>query len=329
VINPNELKISFLEVGQGDSIILEWNQDGIHSVGIVDCKKHNSVNPVLQHLKALNLKEIEFIVLSHPHSDHYSGFSEVLTYISENKILIKNFYLTTIGKEFLAGASRRGIERSNLANLMKQIFNLCGSEIIQGRYFIQGNEKIDLNEFFTLKFISPTHKEYDKFLKSSFIPESDNKSNNNEANFLSSVALIQTDKSDILLTADTEIETLKRIKKENHIDKKRKFLLGQVPHHGSIENHFNEFWDGLANDIEIPSIISCGNGNKHPHQNVVKYFNKKGKKSYLTRNTKSLKKPKGIIGIVAKKDSQIKKVKSLTSENRVFSIQNEVVSIIN
>ena len=41
------MKITFKDVGQGDSIIIEWLDDDKRRVGIIDCKKKGRFNPVI------------------------------------------------------------------------------------------------------------------------------------------------------------------------------------------------------------------------------------------------------------------------------------------
>lgn len=86
------MEITFLNVGHGDSIGLKWNDSGTEKIGIVDCKKNNNSVPTIEYLKSKeNLQFIDFIVLTHPHIDHYSGFPELLSYIKNSNIKIKNF----------------------------------------------------------------------------------------------------------------------------------------------------------------------------------------------------------------------------------------------
>ena len=66
------LKITFLEVGQGDSIIVEWKKNKKLKIAIIDCNsKPGNENPTIDFIKNTNYKEIEFVILSHPHTDHF------------------------------------------------------------------------------------------------------------------------------------------------------------------------------------------------------------------------------------------------------------------
>ena len=85
------MTISFKNVGQGDSIVLEWESEGKRKCGIVDCNRYNGHNPVVAHLQKSTIRELSFIFLSHPHEDHFSGLLELFEYCETNDITILRF----------------------------------------------------------------------------------------------------------------------------------------------------------------------------------------------------------------------------------------------
>ena len=89
------MKITFKNVGQGDSIILEWNGAEGRHIGIVDCHRYEGTNPVVQHLIDNELESIKFLILSHPHYDHYSGLLELLDFCEQQNIVIERFAHTS------------------------------------------------------------------------------------------------------------------------------------------------------------------------------------------------------------------------------------------
>lgn len=76
------LKLHFLDVGHGDSIIIEYKQDKnkIPVFGVIDSNIPISATtpPALHKLKELGAKNLSFIALTHPHKDHYTGLSAIL-----------------------------------------------------------------------------------------------------------------------------------------------------------------------------------------------------------------------------------------------------------
>jgi len=84
-IKPDDLVIHFLNVGFGDSIVLEFPADnsGNREYGIVDCFKGNKTMDYLG--KLLNRPvgstakpKLKFICATHPHYDHIKGINEVM-----------------------------------------------------------------------------------------------------------------------------------------------------------------------------------------------------------------------------------------------------------
>ncbi|MFA4930523.1 MAG: MBL fold metallo-hydrolase [Patescibacteria group bacterium] len=74
---PNSNAITFLDIGQGDATILQTNYS--HQI-IIDGGPDSTILEKLDHYLPINDKEIELMILTHPHSDHLTG----LLYILEN-----------------------------------------------------------------------------------------------------------------------------------------------------------------------------------------------------------------------------------------------------
>ena len=69
------LTITFKNVGQGDTIILEWQNDqGKNEIGIIDCHlKNGKSNLAIEHILEGGYRKISFMILTHPHADHLSS----------------------------------------------------------------------------------------------------------------------------------------------------------------------------------------------------------------------------------------------------------------
>ena len=74
--NPasNNLTIHFLDVGQGDSILLEYNEKAM----LIDAGEQDQGAKISAYLRELGISNFDYIIATHPHSDHIGGMQEVL-----------------------------------------------------------------------------------------------------------------------------------------------------------------------------------------------------------------------------------------------------------
>jgi competence protein ComEC len=273
------VKITFLNVGQGDSIILEWEENSVKKIGIVDCNLYKGSNPVAEYILNLGVNEIEFIILSHPHFDHFSGMLDLLNKCIENGILVKKFLHTSSSTpDFLKSASRNITADEELFRLFDALKKMRDSGKLS-IYSIDDNPDLvkKLDEDFSMSILSPSSKEIDNFIRGVKYPfDEEDSTGNPNANWLSTVIKIHNDSLCVLLTSDVEASSLSRIgkKKGGRINNK-KVILSQVPHHGSKGNLNKSFWQMRRRADKTPAVISVGdNGYKHPSSEVLSFFDR-------------------------------------------------------
>ena len=275
------MQITFKDVGQGDSILIEWEDNDINKVGIIDCKKRQKSNPVIDHLKEKGYTEIEFIILSHPHSDHYSGFEELLDFIEEKGIVVNRFgnTLKEIGSGYWEWFEVSSEDTRQLAEIVRKADRLRNEVgLIKKYFYVFEDWNIPLSPTIEIRSISPAHEEiqtYQQLVKYDAIENK--KQASKAANYLSSLFYIRKDGHNILLTSDVERETFARIDIEKRFQD-IKFSLCQAPHHGSFNNYYDLFWDNLSTLEEKNAVFSSGLNEqyKHPHLATIKCFEKNG-----------------------------------------------------
>ncbi|MCL1862296.1 MAG: MBL fold metallo-hydrolase [Defluviitaleaceae bacterium] len=69
-----EIIVSFIDVGQGDSILI---RDDNHAV-LIDAGEHRARQAVIDYLNDAGITFIDYVVATHPHSDHIGGLVTVL-----------------------------------------------------------------------------------------------------------------------------------------------------------------------------------------------------------------------------------------------------------
>jgi beta-lactamase superfamily II metal-dependent hydrolase len=283
------LKITFLEVGQGDSIIIEWIDNDINKIGIIDCNlKNGNINPTKRYLIKSGYKSIEFMILTHPHTDHFSGFYELLEYCEQNAITINKFYHTAgfskdhlLALYYAVGGNKKTLSspKRKLIMLYEKIYELknANNSILKEVYCIDSICKdVLLNDKYSISILAPSQNEEKEEYLLHALSLSDDKilkiENNPAANLLSTILKISNGSEYVLLTSDCCTKVLSRIANKNIIDYNHSLKFFDIPHHGSGNNHNPEFWINLKKSNKIPAILSVGEGYNHPSESVVEFF---------------------------------------------------------
>lgn len=267
------IKVIFKNVGQGDSIIIELENEGKVKIGIIDCNLYNNKNPILEYIMAKSITEIEFIILSHYHIDHFSGFSEVFNYCHRNKILIKWFYhtitpqvLQIYNKIFTSKKvdSYSSVFFDSLESLGETLMN----DVPTTRYIAP----LELSENINLVFLAPDGVVYRTIAKQ--ISRKVNKKIFSDAdiNKLCTIVLIKSQEYGILLTSDSVKDCFRNLKGKIPL----KISLAQIPHHGSFHNYYDPFWRNLFKIRNCPVVFSVGDEpkDKLPHRQTVEAIDK-------------------------------------------------------
>lgn len=273
------VNITFKNVGQGDSIIIEWKEGDKSKIGIIDCNQvSTSLNPVLEHIIEVQTKEIEFLLLSHPHKDHYSGFFNLIKYCREHNIFIKSFlHTSTVSIEYRIAASRSISETKELVKLYEMLFDMRDSGELN-IYNIDDNPDTikKLSGGFNLEFLAPSSVEVNNYINGIDFPfDEENSTSNPNGNWLCSIVRIFNENTSVILSSDVESQVLNRLNIKNGRLKSHKSILVQIPHHGSKRNLNKSFWTGLSKYPKVYSVISVGkNSYNHPSKEVVEFFSK-------------------------------------------------------
>lgn len=72
--SDENLTIHFLDVGQGDSILLEYGGKSM----LIDAGERDQGSGVSAYLYEQDISGIDYVVATHPHSDHIGGMNEIL-----------------------------------------------------------------------------------------------------------------------------------------------------------------------------------------------------------------------------------------------------------
>jgi competence protein ComEC len=107
---PRELRVTVLDVGQGDAIFI--STPGGHQI-VVDAGGDGSASRSLGRLMPFYDRTIDLVVLTHPHLDHYGGFDEIFERYRVKRLLVSGEAAPDPEyAEFEASIKRHGIATS-------------------------------------------------------------------------------------------------------------------------------------------------------------------------------------------------------------------------
>lgn len=237
-----QLNIYFVNVGQGDAIYIEFPNgknaliDGGPSGALVD-----------GFLKARGVTKIDYVALTHPHSDHYRGLKKVFTGYQVN-----NYYDTKAENVDAAGDNN--------------LRDLAAAEPGCATHYPKPGDILNWDPKVTVKVFNACWKP---------VPMHDN----DETNNCSLVIRLYYNGNGVLLTGDANSEIEGEMLSYFKSGLQSNVL--KVGHHGSRTSTGDAF---LARVRPTHAVISVGLGNKygHPHKETLDRFRASGAKVFLT-----------------------------------------------
>ncbi len=237
-----QLKVSFIDVGQGDAIYIEFPNgkkaliDGGSSGVLVD-----------NFLKSKGVTRLDYVALTHPHSDHYKGLKKVFT-----NYQVDNYYDTK--------AENRDAAGDNNLRELAAVEPGCRTHYPKPGEILNWDNSVTVKVFNACWQPVVMHE-------------------NDETNNCSLVMRLYYNGNGILLTGDAnsgiEGDLL------SHFKSGLQSNILKVGHHGSRTSTDDAFLARVRPDY---AFISVGINNKygHPHKEAMDRLRNAGAKIYLT-----------------------------------------------
>jgi len=247
----HQLEVIFFDVGQGDSSLIKTPYG---QKILIDGGPDNKVIKKLGRNLPFFDREIDLMILTHPHADHVTGLVEVLKRYKVKKILATGVLHDT--PEYLTWLSE--IKKQNIP-----------FEVVAGK------QKIGLGDKLRLEILYPLENLANKKVAFGNGPQALGKRLNNT----SIVAKLIYDQTSFLFTGDIEEEIEQELLKIYGHDLKADVL--KVAHHGSDSSTSEEFLRAVMPWI---AVISVGKNNRFnlPDYRIVKRLENKGVHLYRT-----------------------------------------------
>lgn len=119
--SQKDLKVHFIDVGQGDSIFVEL-PNGQNM--LIDAGEKEYKTKVESYIKDCGYSKIDFLVASHPHSDHISGLAHIVDSFDINNVYMpKVSHNTKTFEKLLQAISDKGLKIKNAVageNMLKE-----------------------------------------------------------------------------------------------------------------------------------------------------------------------------------------------------------------
>lgn len=90
--NNNLLKVHYLDVDQGDSIFIELPNN---ETMLIDAAESYQSENIINYLKNLNYQKIDYVIGTHPHTDHIGGLKDIINTFEIGKIYMPKVVSTT------------------------------------------------------------------------------------------------------------------------------------------------------------------------------------------------------------------------------------------
>ncbi len=214
------LSVHYIDVGQGDCILISSKGTNV----LVDCGESSESDKVIKYLSDLNIDKLDYVVGTHPHSDHMGGMSEIVKAFDIGEFIIPHladddFPTTVYFNKFLDAVEDKNVK-------------LTEAEL--GRKLVIGDA-----------------------VGTIIAPNSENYGNTNN---YSVGILLENGKNSFIFTGDAEEKAEKEILSSyglSHVD------VYKAGHHGSDTSSSEEFLEAISPDYAVISC-GTGNSYGHP-----------------------------------------------------------------
>lgn len=295
------LRIHILNVGHGDSIVLEFHaQDGTKSFAVIDSNCAPDATPrALTVLKSLGATHLSFVAITHPHADHYMGMREILLAYRGH---IDTLYTFPIKQESaslrqLALAYKAHAESTDDKTQQKQSLQLAQILLLarsaaseweapagtRTTITAQGFDGVQLSTLLPPARVRGSF--FEKMVAGTIEPES------RDLNSLSMAFLLEYAGQQIILGGDgTHDNWMYQAKRWAMNGLQYSPTAVKVPHHGSNQDCRPAVLDVLfgRGQNQKPDAVACisANGKSHPASEVLDDIVRRGIRPYCTNLAK-------------------------------------------
>ena len=87
-----DVSVHFIDVGQGDCELIKTQSKTV----LIDCGEKEYYSDVIEYIKSQNIEYIDYVIVTHPHSDHAGGMSFILDEFDIGAVIMPKIHESVI-----------------------------------------------------------------------------------------------------------------------------------------------------------------------------------------------------------------------------------------
>ncbi|MBD5383598.1 MAG: MBL fold metallo-hydrolase [Ruminococcaceae bacterium] len=91
-LSDGEISVSFIDVGQGDCELISVNGCNI----LIDCGDTDKIDSVIGFLKYSGVEQVNMVIITHPHDDHYGGMYKLLQHFDIGEVIMPEIEVQSV-----------------------------------------------------------------------------------------------------------------------------------------------------------------------------------------------------------------------------------------
>ncbi|GBU20414.1 hypothetical protein R80B4_00291 [Fibrobacteres bacterium R8-0-B4] len=136
-IAPNEIRVHYIDVGQGDAILIQSAANAV----LIDGGDVKAQQTLLDYLRSAGIRDLDYVIATHPHADHISGLPKVIKQFGVKGVIMPDVVHTSGTFEKLIAA----IEKKGLRITVPKVGDAFAAGIIKFTVLAPGKKFKDLN----------------------------------------------------------------------------------------------------------------------------------------------------------------------------------------
>jgi competence protein ComEC len=103
---PNEIRVHYIDVGQGDAILIQSAQNAV----LIDGGDAKAQKALVDYLLSAGIKDIDYVIATHPHADHIGGLPRVVRRFGVKGVIMPDVVHTSgTFEKLIAAIEKKGI----------------------------------------------------------------------------------------------------------------------------------------------------------------------------------------------------------------------------